>query len=117
MENYSTRSSPERIIESLLAELAEDRLTQNSDDPIDAAAAEFVRSPGPVRSQGAFLGEVTRLVRHIYASGLRVPQRLSSTQARARAIEGKPSVVTARTAVCRNSSGVQPASRALRMAE
>lgn len=86
MKSSDTHSAPERIVDSLLAELAEHRLTQEIDDPIDTAAAEFVQSPGPVRSQGAFLGEVTRLVQHIYESGLRVPQRLSPIQARAEAV-------------------------------
>jgi hypothetical protein len=86
MTSCDPHPSEQEIVESLLADLDEEKLRLEIDSRIDAAIGSFSVAPGPVRSQRAFLDAVADLVRHLYQWGLRVPRSLTPTQARAEAV-------------------------------
>ena len=78
--------SAEQIVERLLADLDEARLSRDIDHRIDRAVSGFPYDVVPVRSQAVFLRIAAKYVSHLYGCGLRVPQILTSAQARAEVI-------------------------------
>jgi hypothetical protein len=74
------------VIDRIVELLAEQRLRQTIDDPLDAAASSFRLEEQPAITHVLFHRVLGDFVAHAYERGLPLPQKLSPPQARAEAI-------------------------------
>lgn len=86
MTNSDDGSFPSSVIDRIKMLLAEQRLHEAIDAPLDEAAASFQPLATPTASRESFHRVLGDFVTHVYERGLPMPKKLSRQQALAEAI-------------------------------
>ena len=86
MTSSDSKARPEKVLDTLLDALSQDRVSAEVDEWIDHAVSSFEFPTKDPESQQAFLDILGRFVAHVYKHGLSLPQALNPSQARAEAL-------------------------------
>lgn len=86
MTSFDDQQVASTVIDRIVELLAEQRLRQTIDDPLDAAASSFRLEEQPDITHVLFQRAIGDFVAQVFEHGPALPQRLSPQQARAEAI-------------------------------
>jgi hypothetical protein len=86
MMNSEHEHSPEKVLDTIMGLLNDERITKEVDAPIDQAVDNFCVEITAPLSHESFNQVVAQFVQHLYLHGLRIPRELSAGKALTEAI-------------------------------